>query len=279
MTVAAARFATALLLLPAALLLGCAFLLPLAQLAILSFSAKAGPFAAYAELLTEPVYRRVFFNTALYAVAVTSIGLVAGFVIALALVRLPALPRALLFFAVLMPLWISVLVRSFAWILLLEKNGPINRTFMATGLLHAPLALLFNSFAVLVGMAHLLIPYAVLPIYAALVRIDPALLRASEGLGAGALRTFWRVLLPLSAQGVATAASFLLLLSLGFFITPALLGGSADITLSMLIEGFVSERLDWPLAGAASMVLLAATLALLALLGRFVTPATIAEAR
>ncbi len=111
-------------------------------------------------------------------------------------------------------------------------------------------------------MVHVLLPYAVLPIYAALLRIDPALLRASEGLGAGRITTFVRVLLPLSAHGVATAAAFLFLLSLGFFVTPALLGGSADITIPMLIDSFVDERLDWPLAAAASMLLLAVTLAL-----------------
>ncbi len=276
---ATARAATMLLLLPAALLLGFAFVAPLLRLGSLSLSAPAGPFAAYAALLGEPVYRRVFFNTAFYAALVTGCGLVAGFVIALALARLPPAPRTLLFFAVLMPLWISVLVRSFAWMLLLERNGPINRLLMSTGLFAAPLPLLFNGFAVVLGMVHLLIPYAALPIYAALVRIDPALLLASEGLGAGTFRTFRKVLLPLSAQGVATAASFLLLLSLGFFVTPALLGGAGNITMAMLIDGFVTERLDWPLAGAASMVLLVATLALLALLGRFVTPATIATAR
>lgn len=274
-----ARLATALLLLPAALLLGLAFLTPLLKLGSLSLSSPAGPLAAYTALLGEPVYRRVFLNTAFYAAVVTACSLIAGYVIALALARLPPAPRALLFFAVLMPLWISVLVRSFAWILLLERNGPINRLIMSTGLLSAPLPLLFNSFAVVLGMVHLLIPYAALPIYAALIRIDPALLLASEGLGASKLRTFRQILLPLSAQGVATAASFLLLLSLGFFVTPALLGGASDITMAMLIDSFVTERLDWPLAGAASMVLLLATLALLAVLGRFVTPATIATAR
>jgi ABC-type spermidine/putrescine transport system permease subunit I len=274
-----ARLATVFLLLPAVLLLGCAFLLPLLRLAGMSVASPGGPFAAYAALLGEPVYRRVFSNTMVYALLVTVIGVAAGYLIAFALTRLSPLPRAILFFAVLMPLWISVLVRSFAWILLLERNGPINRLLMGAGLLDAPLPMLFNSFAVVLGMVHLLIPYAVLPIYAALVRIDPALLRASSGLGAGALRSFLKVLLPLSAQGVATAGSFLLLLSLGFFVTPALLGGAADTTLAMLIDSFVNERLDWPLAGAASMVLLAGTLALLAILGRFVTPATIAEAR
>jgi ABC-type spermidine/putrescine transport system permease subunit I len=128
-------------------------------------------------------------------------------------------------------------------------------------------------------MVHVLLPYAVLPIYAALIRIDPALLRASEGLGASPVTTFRRVLLPLSARGIATAATFVFLLSLGFFVTPMLLGGSANLTLSMLIESLVNERLNWPLAAAGSMVLLAASLLILAIAGRFVPVRTLAEAR
>ena len=178
---------TALLLLPAALLLFGSFLLPMLKLFSLSLSAPSGPLGAYAALLGEPVYRQVFLNTAMDAALVTAIGLVLGYLVALALTLLPPGLRALLFFAVLMPLWISVLVRSFAWMMLLERNGPINRALMPTGLISAPLPLLFNNFAVVLGMVHLLIPYAVLPIYAALIRIDPALLRASEGLGAGTL--------------------------------------------------------------------------------------------
>jgi ABC-type spermidine/putrescine transport system permease subunit I len=122
-----------------------------------------------------------------------------------------------------------------------------------------------------------LLPYAVLPIYAALVRIDATLLRASEGLGASAVTTFLRILLPLSLSGVATAATFTFLLALGFFVTPALLGGASSITLSMLIDGFVSDRLDWPLAAAASVVLLAAALLFVAFAGRFVPVGAIAR--
>jgi ABC-type spermidine/putrescine transport system permease subunit I len=126
---------------------------------------------------------------------------------------------------------------------------------------------------VLIGMVHVLLPYAVLPIFAALVAIDPALLRASEGLGASRFTTFRKVLLPQARGGVATGASFVFLLSLGFFITPALLGGARDITLAMLIDSFVEEQLVWPLAGAAAVLLLAATLGVLALAGRALSTA------
>jgi ABC-type spermidine/putrescine transport system permease subunit I len=273
-----AASATLFLLLPAVLLLAGAFLVPLVRLIGLSLSAPAGRLAPYAELIGNDVYRKVFVNTFSFAVMVTAVALILAFPLAFALTKLGRRAKALLFAAVLLPLWISVLVRTFAWMLLLEKNGPINRLLVASGIVDQPLALLFNHVGVLIGMVHVLLPYAVLPIYAALVRIDPALLRASEGLGAARFTTFRRVLLPQVRGGIATAASFVFLLSLGFFITPALLGGARDITLAMLIDGFVEEQLAWPLAGAASVILLTATLAVLAVAGRAVSPARLADA-
>jgi ABC-type spermidine/putrescine transport system permease subunit I len=254
---------------PAVLFLTAAFLLPLGQLVLLSFSSRAGPFAPYVDLLTSDVYRRVFANT-LSVAAVTTVGCVLiGFPVAFVLARLSGGWRALLLAAVLFPLWISVLVRTFSWMLLLERNGPINRTLVDLGVIAAPLQLLFNQTGVLIGMIHVLLPYAILPIFAALVRIDPALYLASDGLGAGWFTTLRRVVLPLAAHGVATGAVFVFLLSLGFFITPALMGGAASITLPMLIETLVNERLVWPLAAAASVLLLVLTLVILAAASRF----------
>ena len=268
---------TTLLLLPAILFLGVTFLAPLARLLALSVSAPEGPFAAYREILGDDIYRRVFLNTFAFAVLVTAVAVAIGYPLALALTRLGSGWRAALFACVLLPLWISVLVRTFAWMLLLERNGPVNRLLVGSGLVDAPLPLLFNHAGVLIGMVHVLLPYAVLPIYAALARIDPALLRASEGLGASRLTTFRRVLLPLSLRGVATAATFVFLLSLGFFITPALLGGGGSMTLSMLIENLVNERLAWALAAAASVVLLGASLLVLAAASRAVPIRALAE--
>lgn len=271
------RLGTAALLAPGMVVVVLAFLVPLVRLFGLSFTAPAGPFDAYARLLGDDIYARVFVNTFVIALVVTAIALVIAFPIAFALTRLSRTWRGVVFACVLVPLWISVLVRTFSWMLLLERNGPINRFLVATGIVDQPLALLFNHTGVIIGMVHVLLPYSVLPIYAALVRIDPGLLRASEGLGASAVDTFRRVLFPLSLSGVATAATFTFLLALGFFITPALLGGASSLTLSMLIDGFVSDRLDWPLAAAASVILLVAALAFVAIAGRFVTVRNIAR--
>jgi len=271
------RWGTVALLAPAMLIALLAFLVPLVRLFGLSFSAKAGPFAAYVQLLGDDVYARVFVNTFTIALAVTAVALLIAFPVAFALTRLSRTWRGVVFACVLLPLWISVLVRTFSWMLVLERNGPINRLIVASGLTDQPLPLLFNHTGVLIGMVHVLLPYAVLPIYASLVRVDPSLLRASEGLGASAFTTFRRVLFPLSLRGVATAATFTFLLALGFFVTPALLGGASSLTLSMLIDGFVSDRLDWPLAAAASVVLLVAALVFVGIASRFVRVSSLAR--
>ncbi|SDR61701.1 putative spermidine/putrescine transport system permease protein [Rhizobiales bacterium GAS113] len=267
----------ALLLAPAFVIVAAGFVAPLIRLAALSVSAPEGPLAAYRELATVDVYRTVLRNTVILALVVSAASLVIGFVLALALTRLEAGWRATIFACVVLPLWVSVLVRTFSWMLILEKNGPLNRFLLALGIIDQPLPLLFAFPGVVIGMVHVLLPYAVLPIYAALTRIDPALLRASDGLGASRATTFRRVLLPLSARGLATAATFTFLLSLGFFVTPALLGGPSDTTIPMLIDSFVNERLDWPLAAAASMTLLAMALAVIGLAGRFVPVGALAE--
>jgi putative spermidine/putrescine transport system permease protein len=259
-----AKLVTAGLLLPALVFLALWFVLPLGELLVVSFSDRRGAFAAYAELLRGEVYRRVFLNTALVAVGVTAVCVFLAYPTAWVLTRLRGFWLYVAFWCVLFPFWVSVLVRTFAWMLLLERNGPVNRLLQVMLATDGPLPLLFNATAVFVGMAHVLLPYAVLPIYAAMVRIDERLLLASDGLGASPLATFLRVYLPLSLPGVGAAAALVFLLALGFFITPALLGGIGSMTLAMLIEQIVNERLAWPLAAAASFLLLAATLLLLA---------------
>jgi putative spermidine/putrescine transport system permease protein len=242
--------------------------LPLGKLLGLSFSDPRGAFATYAELLGSAVYRRVFLNTLALAAAVTASSVILAYPAAFVLTRLKGVWLYVAFWCVLFPFWISVLVRTFSWMLLLEKSGPVNRLLQLVLATDAPLALLFTGTAVFIGMVHVLLPYAVLPIYASMLRIDGRLLAASDGLGASPMTTFLRIYLPLSLPGVGAAAALVFLLGLGFFITPALLGGLGSMTLAMLIEQLVNERLVWPLAAAAAVLLLVATLALMALAAR-----------
>ena len=244
------RFEAVLLVAPAVLFLVGWFLVPLGRFLALSFIGDERTPAPFAELAGSEAYQRVFLATLLVAVLVTVITVLLAYPLAYALCRLKGLWFMLALYGVLFPLWISTLVRTFSWMLLLEKNGPINRTLVEIGITEKPFALLFNDTAVIIGMVHVLLPYAVLPLYSAMSRIDRRLLLASDGLGASPLATFCRVYLPLSL--------------------PGLIGGANAITLSMLIAGFVSDRLAWPLAAAASLLLLAVVLALLAVVARLV---------
>ena len=262
---------TALLLAPAGLFLGVAFLLPLAQLFRLSLGARDGPLAAYREVLGSVVYQRVFLNTLIVAVVVTVVCILLAYPTAFVLARLRGGLRAVAFYCVLVPFWISLLVRTYAWMLLLGTQGPVNAALVAVGVVSQPLPLLFNSTGVLIGMVHVLLPYAILPIYAAMVKVDERLLLASDGLGAPPTTTFRRVYLPLTLPGVMAGAVFVFLLGLGFFVTPALLGGLGNLMVATLIETLVNERLAWALAAAASFALLGVILGLLAVAVRFVS--------
>lgn len=262
------RLHTVCLLAPALIFLLLLFVLPLARLFSLAFTDEGGALSTFAVLAESEVYRRVMVNTFIVAVAVTAITVLLAWPVAYGLTRLKGIWFALALYGVLFPFWISVLVRTFSWMVLLERNGPINRLLQGIGVTDQPLALLFNDTGVMIGMVHVLLPYAIMPLYAAMARIDRRLLLASDGLGAGLLDTFLRIYFPLALPGLLGGATFVFLLSLGFFITPALLGGANAITLSMLIASFVTDRLAWSLAAAGSLVLLVVVLALLALTAR-----------
>lgn len=260
MTPTGGRLGTVALLLPAALVGLLAFIVPLVRLVGLSFSAPAGPLDAYAHVLGDDIYRQVFANTLVIAFTVTLIALLIAFPIAFALTRLQGGWRTLVFACVLLPLWISVLVRTFSWMLVLERNGPVNRLLVGSGLIDAPLSLLFNQTGVLIGMVHVLLPYMIFPLYAVMRRVDPGLLSAAEGLGAPGWQVFRRVYLPLTLPGVLAGVTLVFILSIGFFITPALLGGGKVIMIAVLIESQVRQFLAWDFAAALSVVLLAMTL-------------------
>lgn len=256
------------LLAPALIFLALLFVAPLARLFSLAFTDEGGALATFTILADSEVYRRVMVNTLVVAAFVTALTVILAWPVAYILTRLKGLWFVVALYGVLFPFWISVLVRTFSWMILLERNGPINRFLQGIGLTDEPLALLFNDTGVTIGMVHVLLPYAILPLYAAMSRIDRRLLLASDGLGAGLFDTFRRIYFPLALPGLLGGATFVFLLSLGFFITPALLGGANAITLSMLIASFVTDRLAWSLAAAGSLALLVVVLALLALAAR-----------
>jgi ABC-type spermidine/putrescine transport system permease subunit I len=259
--------------LPALVLLGVFFLFPV--LRMLGYSIEAGNLDWYAKALGEGLYLQVFWNTFQIAVFVTFFCLLLGYPLGFLIATTTPFWATMGFIFVLLPLWTSVLVRTYAWMVLLGRNGVFNRLLMDGGVITDPLPLLHNLTGVLIGMVHVLLPYMVLPIYGAVKRLDPAIVAAAEGLGASSWRIFWRIYLPLTLNGIFAGAVIVFVLSLGFFITPALLGGGRVMMIAVLIEQQVRETLNWPFAAALSAVLLAATLAVYALAQRFMRPAAV----
>jgi len=244
--------------LPALILLFLFFLFPVVRM--LGFSIEAGTLDWYAKALGEGLYLQVFWNTFEIALLVTAICLLLGYPLGFLIATTTPGWATLGFIFVLLPLWTSVLVRTYAWMVLLGRNGVFNRWLIETGVISDPLPLLHNFNGVLIGMVHVLLPYMVLPIYGAVRRLDPALVAAAEGLGASNWRIFWRIYLPLTLPGIFAGAVIVFVLSLGFYITPALLGGGKVMMVAVMIEQEVRQTLNWPFAAALSAVLLALTL-------------------
>lgn len=238
---------------------------PLAQLVMLS--TDAGSFRPYARALGDPLYLGVIWQT--FRIAAVSAGLCLALGYPLAYFMATTTPRIRIVCLVLvgLPFWTSVLVRTYAWMVLLGRNGVINRFLMEHGLIAAPLPLIYNQTGVILGTVYYLMPFMVLPLYAAMIRIDKTLLQAAEGLGAGAWAGFWRIFFPLTLKGVAAGTALVFILALSAFITPALLGGSRVIMITNLIYTQVSQVLDWPFAAALSVIILLATVAVYAGLG------------
>jgi ABC-type spermidine/putrescine transport system permease subunit I len=239
------------------------YALPLAAMLSRSVADPTWTMENYRRLTGDTVFLHVFWTTLRTAIVVTAGTLLLGYPVALAMSRLHRGAARMVLIIVLLPFWTSVLVRSYAWMVLLGRKGLINEALLATGLTDAPLKLLNTSLAVHVAMIHILLPYMILPIASALRQIDAALPRAAAGLGATPWSVFARVVLPLSMPGVAAGVLLVFVLSLGFYITPALVGGPKDFMLSMLIAQQV-DLLNWPYAACLSTTLLGATLLIIA---------------
>ena len=238
------------------------YALPVAAMLLRSVTEPVVGVQNFAHLFDDTVFAQVLGNTMRTALTVTVGALLLGYPVALAMSRASRVVGSVMLVIVLLPFWTSVLVRSYAWMVLLGRRGVINEGLTSLGLIDGPLKLLNTPLATNIAMVHILLPYMVLPIANALRQIDPALPRAASGLGASRAGVFRQVILPLSAPGVASGVLLVFVLALGFYITPALVGGPRDIMLSMLIAQQV-ELLNWEYASCLAAVLLAVTLLLL----------------
>jgi spermidine/putrescine transport system permease protein len=216
----------------------------------------------YARAL-DPLYLRIFLQSLKIAVTATVLALLIGYPAAYFIAGAPAGRQKALLILAILPFWSNYLIRTYAWIVLLNREGLINRGLAAAGVIEEPLPLLYNDFAIVVGLLYAYLPFMILTLYASIARLGPELREASADLGAGWLQTFLRVTVPLTVPGIAAGCIFVFVLSIGNFITPDLLGGGRRIMVGNLIyDQFLSAR-DWPFGASLAFILIGIMMALL----------------
>ncbi len=218
----------------------------------------------YGTLFSKPVYVEVLLRTMRIAASVTLCSLLLGYPLAYYLSFHAGARKELLYQLVIVPLWVSYLVRGYAWKTILGSEGVLNGFLQYLHLTHEPVAfLLYSPFAVVLVLTHIYTPFVFLPIYAALEHIPRPLVEASQDLGAGSLQTFLRVILPLSIPGLLAGATFAFVLSLGDFLAPLLVGGASGTMIANVVQSLFGAAFDWPLGAAISVDILILTISLL----------------
>lgn len=257
--------------LPALLFLIVFFVIPLAGVFRQSFDGQDFPFENYLALVNSRVYYLVFLKTFQIALVVTLLCLVLGYPTAYVISGLKTrrLQNLALVF-VIIPFWTSLLVRTYSWMVVLGRSGLINSLLLSLGIIENPLQLLYVRLSVLIGMTHILLPFMILTLHAVMQGIDRRLVSAASTLGANTIMAFLTVFLPMSMPGVAGGSLLVFIMALGFFVTPALLGGQSDIMISMLVETQARQLLNWGLASSLSVVLLLITLVVLLVYHRII---------
>jgi ABC-type spermidine/putrescine transport system permease subunit I len=250
---------------PGILVLILALVVPLGVMTVLSFVGEDGSLSLenYQRVVESAVYGRIFGITFLVAFLTTAIVVLIGYPLTYFLSQLPPHLANLGMLGVLMPFWTSVLVRTYAWLILLQRRGIINNTLIDLGIITDPLPLANNLTGTLVGMVHVMLPFLVLPLYGAMKAVDPNLMSAASNLGARPTRAFWDVFFPLSLPGLLSGALMVFVLCLGFYVTPAVLGGGRVIMIAMRIDANVRIYSSWGAASALGVALIVMTAILL----------------
>jgi len=252
----------------------------------------AGPFTSFyllaacdrhidadGHIVSVPADRSVFIDVLMrtfkISVVVTMLSLALGYPVAYLLASLPERLGNPLTLLVILPFWTSVLVRTTAWTVLLQTHGVVNKTLLALGLAHSPLGLLYNRAGVYIAMTHVLLPFMILPLLGVMKRISPEAVRAARSLGAGPVTAFRKVYLRQSMPGIIAGSVVVFTLALGFYVTPALVGGGADQMLTSFIAFYINQSLNWGMASALSLLLLGSLLAVLLAARWVVKPAEV----
>jgi putative spermidine/putrescine transport system permease protein len=255
------------------------YVMPFLGVAAWSVTLPTPGVGQYERLAADPFVLSVFLRTFRICAIVTALSVAAAYAIAYVWVRGTRLQRRLTELCILIPFWISVLTRAFGWLALLSSRGLVNSWLQAAGVIDSPLQLARNEFGVILGMTHVMIPFAAFPLASAMRALDERVLLAARGLGASRLRIFWSVFLPMTASGIIGAALIVFVFALGFFVTPAILGGGHSIMVAELVYLRMFQSPDWGLGAALSVVLIVIVAALMGALFRFVRPATLGGAR
>jgi|TARA_B110000046_G_C13016911_1_gene409206 putative spermidine/putrescine transport system permease protein/spermidine/putrescine transport system permease protein len=255
---------------PALLAVFLIIFIPVGWLFSLSFFNMSGEFTLenYQKMLVYKSYARVFAETFKVSTLTTLLCIIIGYPLAYFLSELPKKYASIFMLAVLLPFWTSLLVRTYAWLVLLQRKGLVNNFAIEYGLWDAPVKLVHNLNGTLIGMVHIMLPFLVLPLYGAMKRIDRQTIQAAANLGATPVQSFWQVFVPLSLSGVVAGSLIVFVLCLGFYVTPAVLGGGKVIMVSMQITAILEDQFNWGAASALGVVLLVTTFAVLALASR-----------
>jgi putative spermidine/putrescine transport system permease protein len=257
---------------PGLIFVGALLLLPLAWMFALSFLDSGVPtISHYSRLFSDPSYVKSFLLTFQIAGTVTLSAILLGYPLCYWILRLPVFWQRIILICVLIPFWTSLLVRTYAWLVLLQRRGLVNTALQDMQIIADPLALMYNVTGTTIGMTHILLPFLVLPLFASMQRIDRNVLRAAAALGGSPTFVFWRVFFPLSLPGLTAGALLVLVLSIGYYVTPQLLGGGSTVMISQLIQRNVELFSSWGAASAVSMVLLAIVLILFYGMNRLVS--------
>jgi putative spermidine/putrescine transport system permease protein len=251
------------------------YLGPIANILWLSVTDPKPGLGNYAKVFESDSLVRIIMTTLRTCVITTIVSVALGYLVAYTVVHALAREKAWMLTFVLLSFWISVLVRTFAWIMLLGNNGVVNNALSDIGLINEPIAFMRNELGVLIGMVQYMVPYAVLPLLANMQGLDPRVMQASRCLGASGLQTFLRVYLPLTKPGIIAAALLVFIISLGFYVTPAILGGGKVLMIAEYISVQILVTLRWGTAAMLAALMLGGVLVLLAIMNRFMNLGTI----
>ena len=257
-----------------AALFGAFYFVPIVRLLSFGFVGSNGDLtlAPFSRTFSSEFYVSTILNTVRLSAIVTVFCLILAYPVSYLMAVARGRKFQLILICVMLPLWISVVVKTYAWLVILQQKGIVNSVLLGTGLIERPLSLVFGDFAVIIGSVHMMLPFMILPIYASLRRVDPALYRAATGLGARPAKAFWHVILPLTLPGIAAGGLIIFVLELGFFVTPAILGGGRVRMIAPIIQKVIESSSDWGVAAVLSVILLLIAIASVGISERLFRP-------